>query len=44
MQTKMAGKSLIIVLLDAAGKSTRINDAIRIKQWVETRGTESAAG
>jgi D-alanyl-D-alanine endopeptidase (penicillin-binding protein 7) len=38
MQTWLNNKSIIIVLLDAAGKLTRIGDAMRIKRWVEITG------
>ena len=35
MQALIAGQPLIIVLLDSAGKYTRIGDANRIRKWVE---------
>ena len=35
MQSRIAGRPLIIVLLDSWGKLTRIGDANRIKRWVE---------
>ena len=35
MQTKMAGRKLIMVLLDSAGKYSRIGDAERIRKWVD---------
>ena len=35
MQTKMAGRKLIMVLLDSAGKYSRIADAERIRKWVD---------
>lgn len=35
MQTRINEQPIIIVLLDAAGKYTRIGDAVRIKQWLE---------
>lgn len=37
MQANIAGKPVIIVLLDSWGKLTRIGDANRIKRWMETR-------
>jgi D-alanyl-D-alanine endopeptidase (penicillin-binding protein 7) len=37
MQTQIATRNLIIVLLDAQGKMTRIGDANRIKNWLETQ-------
>ncbi len=36
MQAKIAARPVIIVLLDSWGKLSRIGDANRIKQWVET--------
>jgi len=36
MQAQIAGQSLIIVLLDSAGKQSRIGDAQRIRKWVES--------
>jgi D-alanyl-D-alanine endopeptidase (penicillin-binding protein 7) len=36
MQAKITGRPVIIVLLDSAGKNTRIGDANRIKKWMET--------
>ena len=35
MQAKIAGRHLILVFLDSAGKFTRIADAERVKRWVE---------
>ena len=32
---RIAGRSLIIVLLDSWGKLTRIGDANRIRRWLE---------
>lgn len=34
MQTQMAGRNLIMVLLDSTGKYTRIGDAERIRHWL----------
>jgi D-alanyl-D-alanine endopeptidase (penicillin-binding protein 7) len=36
MQTMIAARPVIIVLLDSWGKYTRIGDANRIKRWMET--------
>jgi D-alanyl-D-alanine endopeptidase (penicillin-binding protein 7) len=36
MQTLLAKRELLIVLLDSTGKNTRLGDANRIKQWIET--------
>uniref|UniRef100_E6QR87 D-alanyl-D-alanine endopeptidase (DD-endopeptidase) (Penicillin-binding protein 5) (PBP-5) n=1 Tax=mine drainage metagenome TaxID=410659 RepID=E6QR87_9ZZZZ len=35
MQAKIASKRVVIVILDSMGKYGRINDAKRIRQWVE---------
>jgi serine-type D-Ala-D-Ala endopeptidase (penicillin-binding protein 7) len=35
MQTKIAGRHLIMVLLDSAGHLSRIADAERVRHWVE---------
>ena len=35
MQVTLAGRSIIIVLLDSWGKYTRVSDAARIRQWLE---------
>jgi D-alanyl-D-alanine endopeptidase (penicillin-binding protein 7) len=38
LQTQLAGRQLILVLLDSAGKYSRIGDAERIRKWLtETR-------
>jgi D-alanyl-D-alanine endopeptidase (penicillin-binding protein 7) len=34
MQAEMAGRKLIMVLLDSAGKYSRIGDAERIRKWI----------
>ncbi len=36
MQAKVAGRKLIMVFLDSAGKFSRIADAERVKRWVES--------
>ena len=36
MQTQLAGRKLIMVLLDSAGKYSRIGDAERIRKWLDT--------
>jgi len=36
MQARVADKPVVIVLLDSAGKQTRIGDANRIKRWMES--------
>jgi D-alanyl-D-alanine endopeptidase (penicillin-binding protein 7) len=40
MQAKMAGRHLIMVFLDSAGKYSRIGDAERVRRWI----MESAPG
>ena len=39
MQAQMAGRKLIMVLLDSAGKYSRIADAERIRKWVTNNHT-----
>lgn len=36
MQTKIAGRKLIMVFLDSAGKYSRLGDAERVRRWVES--------
>ena len=36
MQTKIAGRKLIMVFLDSADKLSRLGDAERVRRWVET--------
>ena len=36
MQAKVAGRELIMVFLDSAGKLTRLADAERVRRWVES--------
>ena len=42
MQVTLAGRSIIIVLLDSWGKYTRVGDATRIRQWLEFASSRSA--
>jgi D-alanyl-D-alanine endopeptidase (penicillin-binding protein 7) len=35
MQAQVAGRKLIMVFLDSAGKLSRIADAERVRRWVE---------
>jgi D-alanyl-D-alanine endopeptidase (penicillin-binding protein 7) len=44
MQAQIAGKPVIIVLLDSWGKMTRIGDANRLKRWMETRFAADTSG
>jgi len=43
MQTKIAGRKLIMVFLDSAGKFSRIADAERVRRWVEATHIMSPA-
>ena len=36
MQTKVAGRRLIMVFLDSAGNLTRLADAQRVRRWIES--------
>lgn len=38
MQAKIAGRQLIMVFLDAAGTLARVQDAERVRRWVEAQG------
>ncbi|MDH4062446.1 MAG: D-alanyl-D-alanine endopeptidase [Aquincola sp.] len=42
MQAQLAGRKLIMVLLDSAGKYSRLGDAERIRRWL-TEGAAAAA-
>ena len=41
MQTKVAGRQLIMVFLDSAGKLSRIADAERVRRWVESQNART---
>ncbi len=43
MQAKIAGRKLIMVFLDSAGKLSRLGDAERVRRWVESNPSVSAA-
>jgi D-alanyl-D-alanine endopeptidase (penicillin-binding protein 7) len=43
MQAKIAGRKVIMVFLDSAGKLSRIADAERVRRWVESRPLIPAA-
>jgi D-alanyl-D-alanine endopeptidase (penicillin-binding protein 7) len=43
MQAKVAGRKLIMVFLDSAGKLSRIADAERVRKWVEANHNNPAA-
>ncbi|MDO9400902.1 MAG: D-alanyl-D-alanine endopeptidase [Polaromonas sp.] len=42
MQTRIAGRKLIMVFLDSAGKLSRLGDAERVRRWVEANPVEPA--
>lgn len=41
MQTRMAGRKLIMVFLDSMGKYSRIGDAERVRRWLEQSGPQA---
>ena len=43
MQAKVAGRKLIMVFLDSAGKLSRIGDAERVRRWVESHPSALAS-
>lgn len=43
MQAKVAGRKLIMVFLDSAGKLSRLGDAERVRRWVETNAPGTPA-
>ena len=42
MQATLAGRQLIMVFLDSAGKYSRLGDAERVRRWVTEIGETSA--
>jgi len=44
MQTQIAGRKLIMVFLDSAGKLSRLADAERVRSWVEATPAAAATG
>ena len=44
MSAKVAGRKLIMVFLDSAGKLSRIGDAERVRRWVESNPSLSTGG
>ena len=44
MQTKVAGRKLIMVFLDSAGKLSRLGDAERVRRWVESIPAKKTVG
>ena len=43
MQAKLAGRQLIMVFLDSAGKYSRLGDAERVRHWITTTRAPAAA-
>jgi serine-type D-Ala-D-Ala endopeptidase (penicillin-binding protein 7) len=43
MHAQLAGRKLIMVLLDATGKYSRVGDAERIRRWLDSQGVSTAA-
>jgi len=44
MQARIAGRKLIMVFLDSAGKLSRIGDAERVRRWVESNPVTVPSG
>jgi D-alanyl-D-alanine endopeptidase (penicillin-binding protein 7) len=44
MQAQVAGRNLIMVFLDSAGKLSRIGDAERVRKWVEKTASFQSSG
>jgi len=42
MQAQLSGRKLVMVLLDSAGKYSRVGDAERIRSWLSTQSAVSA--
>ncbi len=42
MQARVAGRKLIMVFLDSAGKLTRLADAERVRRWVESTSSHES--
>ena len=42
MQAKLAGRQLIMVFLDSAGKYSRIGDAERVRRWITESAVQAA--
>ena len=43
MQTRIAGRKLIMVFLDSSGKFSRIADAERVRRWIESQPASNSA-
>lgn len=44
MQAQVAGRKLIMVFLDSAGRFSRLADAERVRHWVENMGPTASSG
>jgi D-alanyl-D-alanine endopeptidase (penicillin-binding protein 7) len=44
MHAQLAGRKLIMVLLDSAGKYSRVGDAERIRRWLDRQSAEATIG
>lgn len=44
MQTKVAGRQIIMVFLDSVGKLSRLGDAERVRRWVEAGNSPIGTG
>ena len=44
MQAKLAGRKLIMVFLDSAGRYSRMGDAERVRKWLEDSISHASAG
>lgn len=43
MKARLAGRELVMIFLDSAGKHSRIGDAERVRRWVESQPRPAAA-
>ena len=44
MHMRVASRDLVVILLDSWGKYTRIADARRIRQWLESSAARDPSG
>jgi serine-type D-Ala-D-Ala endopeptidase (penicillin-binding protein 7) len=40
LRATVSGRSTVMVILDSSGKGGRVNDAVRLRNWLEQRGTQ----
>jgi D-alanyl-D-alanine endopeptidase (penicillin-binding protein 7) len=43
LQAQLAGRNLIMVLLDSAGRYSRIGDAERLRRWLSLGGSHAGS-